>query len=240
MAGDWIKWEKGLAEKEEVLGIARRLNMSRFEAAARCMVVWEWADSNLSRSGHACNVTRSFIDERATVTGFADAMAKEGWLLVHDDGSVEFPNFDHNLSQSAKARGVTAKRKQRERAKASRSRHGGSVTKVGPEKRREELTDNAGALSEPEAKRTRKRTPRDDLFDAVVAEWFDQPDTLTKSDRSRIGKIATDLAHTMLTSAGEDQRMSRLPTQRPQMKHSLRLLCSSDRFACCRARGVQR
>jgi hypothetical protein len=43
MAGFWIPWELGLSKKREVMIIARSIGVSRREAAAMCMEVWEWA-----------------------------------------------------------------------------------------------------------------------------------------------------------------------------------------------------
>lgn len=46
MAGDWLKWTKGLARKPEVLHIAAQLGRSRHEVASVLMELWEWADDN--------------------------------------------------------------------------------------------------------------------------------------------------------------------------------------------------
>ena len=59
---DWIAWQKGLCTKPEIIQIARKLQVSRFEAAAMCMVVWEWADTQTS-DGFVCGVTASEVIE---------------------------------------------------------------------------------------------------------------------------------------------------------------------------------
>lgn len=47
MAGDWLKWNKGLAQRREVLILSSILKIDRHEVAGRLMVLWEWCDDNL-------------------------------------------------------------------------------------------------------------------------------------------------------------------------------------------------
>ena len=44
MAGSWIKWDRGLSRKPEVIAIAAALKLDRRLVAACCMEVWEWSD----------------------------------------------------------------------------------------------------------------------------------------------------------------------------------------------------
>lgn len=127
---DWIKWSKGLGWKPEVASIAAALGIDRWSAAARCMEVWEWADDHTA-NGNASSVTKSFIDTRAGIVGFAEAMEKVGWLTVKND-KIQFPNFDRHNSQTAKTRALT-------NVRVKRSRNARTVSNPLPEKRREEI-----------------------------------------------------------------------------------------------------
>lgn len=137
MAGDWIKWVKGLADKREVIQMAVELNIPRTDVAGRLMRVWEWADDNCDVDGNAPSVTKAFVDETVGAHGFADAMQKAGWLHVNS-GGLAFPNFERHNAQPAKRRALTQRR-------VKRLRNAASVTDVTlralPEKRRIEKSN---------------------------------------------------------------------------------------------------
>lgn len=124
MAGDWIKWSKGLTKKREVVVMAAKLGLSRPETAARLMMLFEWCDDNLSDSdfdadGNASLVIgdKVFIDDEVGVRGFADAMASPevGWLILADGGRVTFPKFDNHNGNTAKKRLYEQKKKAKQR-----------------------------------------------------------------------------------------------------------------------------
>ncbi|MCE5269158.1 MAG: hypothetical protein LLG00_14880 [Planctomycetaceae bacterium] len=147
MAGDWIKWTKGLARKKEVLGIAFRLCVPPAHAAGLCMMFWEWlddnvADAHIDENGNA-NVTLGplhpdFIDSLVCASGFAAALTAEGWLCARS-GSLTVPNYCRHNSQTSKDRALTAERVAKSRRQ---KRNATGVTDVTvaplPEKRREE------------------------------------------------------------------------------------------------------
>jgi len=129
MAGDWIKWEKGLAWKPEVLAIAAKLELTRKEVAATLMELWEWADE-ITDDGHAASVTFVTVDERTHVPGLSRAMSEVGWLHATDQG-VLFPKFARHNGSSAKARLLSAERKRNERSRGQRDKsHDDGVTKA--------------------------------------------------------------------------------------------------------------
>lgn len=143
MAGDWLKWTKGLERKREVLIIAHSLGRTPEEVAARLMKLWDWCDDNITEeqideNGHAFVTLGKdhlhLIDALAGVSGFADAMTTAGWIIQRS-GSLTFPNYSRHNGKTAKSRALCNKRKRQER---SRSCHARSVTKTGLEKRREE------------------------------------------------------------------------------------------------------
>jgi len=115
MAGDWIKWVKGLTKKREIAIIARAMGISRHEAAARCMEVWEWAGDQ-TINGVVPGVGLELVDG-LTLPGFGAAMLAAGWLHADDDGIV-IPNWTRHNDHSAKQRALDADRKRRSREMA--------------------------------------------------------------------------------------------------------------------------
>lgn len=135
MAGDWIKWCKGLHRKKEVIGIAKRLGIVPAHAAGLCMVFWEWLDDNVSekeidKDGDAHMnlgaLDPEFIDRLVGADGFAAALAAEGWLNIRF-GSLTVPNFTRH-NQTGKTRAVVADRVSRYRQRHSQKPCNGSVT----------------------------------------------------------------------------------------------------------------
>jgi hypothetical protein len=139
VAGDWIKFEKTTLTKPEILLLADRLGIHRLHAVGLCLSFWAWCDDQLG-SCHAKSVTESMIDSVVGVTGFASALLEIGWLRSRN-GSVEVPNLDRHISESAKNRALSGKRKAKSRhgnvTGMSRSERDKSVTRE--EKRREEV-----------------------------------------------------------------------------------------------------
>jgi len=138
MAGDWIKVQYSTPEKPEMLAVSTKLGLDPDAVFAAWFRIWKWADANLSRNGHARNVTMSQLDRVAGVTGIAQAFADEGWIQGGNEGLV-FVNFDRHNGKSAKERALAADRKREERdevPKMSRSQRDKNVTRE--EKRREE------------------------------------------------------------------------------------------------------
>lgn len=138
MAGDWIKIESATPNKPEVDLIAEILGVSVNEVIGGLVRLWIWADQQ-TINGNAPSVTKNAIDRHSGVTGLADAMISDrvGWLVETDSGGFLFPNFDRHNGQTAKTRGLTAKRVAECK---KRSSNAPSVTSALPreEKRREE------------------------------------------------------------------------------------------------------
>jgi hypothetical protein len=152
MAGDWIKMRACLAYDPAVIGIAATLDITEFEVVGILHNLWSWADSQ-SRDGHAVGVTEKWINSFCQRDGFASAMQKAGWLEINDAG-VSFPNFDRHNGETAKARGLAAIRKQKQRAnvtqeegQVSRTERDECVTRE--EKRREEKDQEHKAPASP-------------------------------------------------------------------------------------------
>jgi DNA replication protein DnaT len=112
MAGDWIKLENVTPDKPEIIAMAEILGIDQDAVLGKLVRLWIWADEQTFAGYAECDgvsVTEKFIDRCSCVTGFAQAMQRVGWLVLIK-GGLAFPNFDRHNGQTAKARGLTAKR----------------------------------------------------------------------------------------------------------------------------------
>ena len=162
---DWIKCEKSLFKKPEVIGIAESLGLDRDTVAAKCLRVWAWADDQ-TEDGNAKSVTKTFLDDEVGVTGFADAMEKEGWLVV-EKGGLRFPNFDRHLGQSAKRRVLTKER-------VAQHRNAKKRTKALPDKIREDKRREEEKKKAPAAVQWLPEEGRFDVPEAILQEYEDR------------------------------------------------------------------
>lgn len=122
MAGDWIKMRVNLDTDPAVFCIADETGLEPLTVVGHLWKLWSWADQQ-SIDGHAISVTFVTLDRVVRHAGFAQAMQKAGWL-TGQDGSISFPNFERHNGETAKKRGLEAKR-----SAAYRERHGKSVTR---------------------------------------------------------------------------------------------------------------
>jgi len=150
MAGDWIKVEKNTARKPEVLRIAAALGIHPDEAFGLCFRFWCWCDDHLE-SANAAGVSNVLVDALVERKGFADALISVGWLRARE-GSLEIPNMDRHLSQTAKKRAVTAQRVARHTHKTNAKTNAGSVS-----------PSLATALAREEKSKRRVKSSKEDL-----------------------------------------------------------------------------
>jgi len=120
MAGFWIPWEFGLSKKREVMIIARVLGVSRREAAAMCMEVWEWAQAQ-SVDGVVPGFTAGDVSGATEIPGMGEAMLGAGWIVESESG-IQFPNWDRFNAKSSKARIQNAERQRRFKSNAKVTR----------------------------------------------------------------------------------------------------------------------
>lgn len=129
MAGDWVKWVKGLASRREVIVIASKMRRDPHEIAGRLMVFWEWCDENFSDDdvvgenvslilGDNCP---AFVDALCGLPGMADALStpEVNWLQFRSGGQIVFPNLARHNGTSAKTRAYDQKKKKAQRNRAS-------------------------------------------------------------------------------------------------------------------------
>ena len=132
MAGDWIKMRTNLGSDPAVIGLAIATGLDEDTIVGKLHKLWSWADQH-TQDGHAVGVTPEWLDRLVSVKNFSVLLEKQGWLSIKKSGIV-VPNFEVHNGKSAKRRALAAKRKVTQR---SRKGHAPSVTKTGPEKRRE-------------------------------------------------------------------------------------------------------
>jgi chorismate mutase len=157
VAGDWLKMTHALPEKPEVLAIAGRTGMSRFEVVGRLFILWRWFDNNTT-DGNALSVTSVTLNEclfgYQGDTNFVSEVVSARWLVETGDG-ISVVKFDEHISESAKQRAQTAKRVAK--SKSNAKGNAPSVSEVTlpalpsalprEEKRREEKEDRAASPS---------------------------------------------------------------------------------------------
>lgn len=137
MAGDWLKMECSTPEKPEVLSITIALGWDDPDlTVGKLFKLWRWFDQH-TEEGNAKNVTAALLDRIIGVTGFVEAVASVGWLII-GDGEITLPNFDRHTGKTAKTRALTAKRVASHKSNAKGN--DANVTSALPreEKRREE------------------------------------------------------------------------------------------------------
>lgn len=113
---EWIKWNRGLAEKPQVIRMARALKLQPWAVAGGLMVLWEWGDAN-TIDGNAAGITQAFLDSK-TCDGFSAAMKKVGWL-EEDDSGIRFVNFTEHNTETAKRRAEATIRQKLSRGRRS-------------------------------------------------------------------------------------------------------------------------
>ena len=139
MPGFFIKWEKGLEIKSEVMQMAAALSVTRFDICGRLMTVWAWADEvigekDYDEDGNAFVPLSSrhfpLIDEIAGLPMFASTMSDAGWLK--DRGTrLMLPNFGRHNGKTAKTRMLETEKKRRQRHQSGAK----AVPIVSPQKR---------------------------------------------------------------------------------------------------------
>jgi len=225
MAGDWVKWVKGLSKRREVIVLARKLGMSRREAACACMEMWEWADDETA-NGHILGATGEDIDLQIGLPGFALALQSPevGWLRVNSQG-LTFPRWDRHNGESAKRRANDAAKKRQQRdlgaghkSRKKRDKRPETVPKEpGPEERRGEESerreeniqsredrsaDRRGNPSDPSARSPPLVRSRLNFLGREGEEPFD----LSGVDWDAVVSLAQDVAKRVPPRTEDDRR----------------------------------
>ena len=189
MAGDWIKIERDLPHKPEVMRMAEILSIDELQVVGHLVLFWSWCDANMSLDCPDVIGTKRGLDRASCRDGMVDALLSVGWLEIIADSGHELyriPNFERHLSKSAKTRATEQRKKQQQRSRPLSTGDKcpeANGTKAGPEKRREEINNIEGRASE-------HRIP-DSLNHAdclaAAERWFDYLDSKQLQDKSPRG-----------------------------------------------------
>jgi len=109
MAGEWLKFDSTLPEKQETLAITVAMGWDDADlTVGKLMRLFRWFDQH-TVDGNAASVTPALLDRIVGVSGFVSAVAAQGWLIV-SDGGICLNHFEYHNGASAKSRALTAKR----------------------------------------------------------------------------------------------------------------------------------
>lgn len=109
MAGEWLKFDCTLPEKQETLAITAVMGWDDPDTTVgKLMRLFRWFDQQ-TIDGNAANVTPALLDRVMGVSGFVSAVVSVGWIIVNDSG-LSLANFDRHNGATAKSRVLTAKR----------------------------------------------------------------------------------------------------------------------------------
>src|SRR5688572_20643715 len=103
------------SDEPEVGRLARLLKIDEDAVLGKLFRVWRLSDQHTA-DGHFAGLSTDWLDERMRCHGFADAMAKVGWLEIAEDG-LRIPKFNRHNGKSAKSRAKEAQDKRRRRVR---------------------------------------------------------------------------------------------------------------------------
>lgn len=172
----WIKVETHTPEKPEVFAIADQLGISSDDAFGKCFRVWAWFDAHTTNGKtNGSGVSASLLNRVAGVSGFAESMVSVGWL-VSDESGLTVSNFDKHNGETAKQRGLTAKRVAKHSIKTNDKTNGASVKDAlaREDKIREDLKDIPAGASISKPKSSKPKTypiPTDFGISESVQKW---------------------------------------------------------------------
>jgi hypothetical protein len=161
-----------LPEDPAVMAMAEALAIPEECVVGYLHKIWSWASRQCS-AGSATNVTLVSLERVTRCPQVPQAMAKVGWLVEREIDGVpvlDFPNWDHWLSESAKKRMISTRRQQRLR---SENCSADSATEArpaldhahGPRTRTREDVDHKGG-----GKKTQKKPKRTPVTVAAIAD----------------------------------------------------------------------
>ena len=138
MAGDWIKVRVDLVDDPDVFVMSDKLSIECPTTVGHLLTFWGWLDRHTA-DGKMIKLTKSMIDRRVGVDGFAEALKEVGWLSGVDM-AFEIPNHDRHNGSSAKARALESEAKRIRRNEKEQKK---MINNVG-----QNNTDNVGQVSD--------------------------------------------------------------------------------------------
>lgn len=171
MAGEWLKFECSLPEKPETLAITIAMGWDDPDlAVGKLMRLFRWFDQQ-TIDGNAPSVSAALLDRIIGVSGFVQAVADVGWIVI-EGKSIHLANFDRHNGATAKSRAQTAKRVANHKTNATANAEGNArtVSEALPreEKRREEPSS---LRSEGKPRSSASPAKPEDVAEQVWTDW---------------------------------------------------------------------
>ena len=155
MAGDFVMVQHATARKIELRRVAAKLGIPHAHALGLCVLAWMFFDEQTA-DGRAEGATLEMLDEVVGHSGFSHALRDVGWLRVRD-GSLEVPNFERLMGESAKKRANDATRQRRKRAKDESEGVDDEGLAFASEDRREDVTHSSRSACDKNVTKEEKR-----------------------------------------------------------------------------------
>lgn len=186
MAGEWLKFECSLPEKPETLAITIAMGWDDPDlTVGKLMRLFRWFDQQ-TLDGNAPSVSAALLDRIIGVSGFVQAVADVGWIVI-EGKSIHLANFDRHNGATAKSRAQTAKRVANHKTNAAANAEGNArtVSEALPreEKKREEVN------SEPNGSGAKAPMTPDEIIFGYGVTLLINAGTAEKQARSFLGGL---------------------------------------------------
>lgn len=117
MADEWIKIRVDLTDDPNVFLLSDLLDLDCPTTVGHLVAFWSWMNRHTS-DGTGIKLTKSAIDRKINVSGFAESLIKIGWLSG-EEMNFSIPMYERHNGNSAKARALDAEAKRIRRAMKS-------------------------------------------------------------------------------------------------------------------------
>lgn len=165
----WLKFEASLPEKPETLAITAAMGWDDPDlTVGKLMRLFRWFDQQ-TIDGNARGVTPALLDRLIGVSGFAQAVADVGWLVVSETG-LTLHNFDRHNGETAKSRALTAKRVSKHRSNAPANAEANAPSVTSPLAREEKSREDKKEEKTPR-KRGARTVPEEFTVTEEMRDW---------------------------------------------------------------------
>jgi hypothetical protein len=199
VAGEWLKFECSLPEKPETLAITIAMGWDDPDlTVGKLMRLFRWFDQQ-TLDGNAPSVSAALLDRIIGVSGFVQAVADVGWIVI-EGTSIHLANFDRHNGATAKSRAQTAKRVANHKTNAAANAEGNArtVSEALPreEKKREEVTTSLRSVVS--ATRATRKCPESFEVTTAMQDWAatDAPCVDLKRETEKFRDHTFKTAHT--------------------------------------------
>lgn len=170
MAGEWLKFDSTLPEKQETLAITVAMGWDDPDlTVGKLMRLFRWFDQH-TVDGNAPSVTPALLDRIVGVSGFVSAVAAQKWLIV-TDGGICLHHFEYHNGASAKSRALTAKRVATHKSNAKTNAESNADSVSGALAREEKSREEKNKKPPSEVKRATRKCPAEFEVTENLRTW---------------------------------------------------------------------